>query len=91
MKDFRKVPLSKLQYFQILLETEKSRSRLLSYYNEEILYHNKNLNDLKKQIYNAIKHNKNNEKCSLLYKLYQDLKNKSINIEKAWDRFIDIL
>lgn len=80
-----------LDEFRLMIKTEKSRRKLLEYFDNNIMKAEKeSLNDLKREIYISMKktEGKKNQK---LYGLYQDLKAKRVDLYEGWEQFIKII
>lgn len=90
------VNVEHLEHFKFLLETllkdGQSKSKLIEYFNKNILEtEKKDINDLKKTIYNfMVKSPKNSKKNKDYYALYQGLKNNEIEYNEAMEMFLRI-
>lgn len=91
MSEYKKVKIEKLEEFRCLLLTEKSRKKLLAYFDNYILEAEKqDINNLKRMIYSTMQQCKqiNENKYRDYYILYQNLKKGFISYKAALDMFM---
>jgi hypothetical protein len=90
------VDIEHLEHFKFLLETlledGQSKNKLIGYFDKNILEtEKKDINELKKTIYNfMIKSPKNSKKNKDYYALYQGLRNNEIDYNEALAMFLVI-
>jgi hypothetical protein len=90
------VDIEHLEHFKFLLETlledGQNKNKLIGYFDKNILEtEKKDINELKKTIYNfMIKSPKNSKKNKDYYALYQGLKNNEIDYNEALAMFSGI-